>query len=99
MRNAVLTGLVLGLTACGSGSTSRQSEQSNGSCIFPPHLLTGGQGSGDRCSSWKDCASTCCSCTIGTSGNQYSAAECDGAAGCASISGACADTQTSSLCP
>ncbi len=87
----------LGL-GCSTGNASAGSEQFNDSCPSSPQALTGTGEAGSSCTTYTECAPVCCTCTVGVSGNQFLASECNGAGEC-DPGGACADAQDAELCP
>ncbi len=89
------------LLVCACGSSTNNSvgtEQQSGACQPNPSTLTGSAATGASCKSASDCQPACCHCTRGTSGDTFWASECKSGS-CATSATACADAQTSTLCP
>jgi hypothetical protein len=79
MFNALrLAFVALAFIALGCGSSSSnsavQTEQANGQCPMMLSVLTGVAINEDTCSSWSDCAATCCMCPEST--KTWAAAAC-----------------------
>ncbi len=94
MRWLVAIALAAGCSSGGSINT----EQVGGRCPDAPQVLTGTEIYNEPCTSWTDCAPSCCICTIGSSIETYLASECLQSA-CAANTQACSDAQNSTLCP
>jgi hypothetical protein len=94
---AVAVGLTVG---CHGGSVSVSGDQSvvNGVGSCSGTTLAGTGAAGADCDGYASCAPVCCTCTIGTTGSQFDAAEC-GADGECDPADACADAQDATLCP
>jgi hypothetical protein len=106
----LISSLALSLVACGgsggdggssikvSTSDDYDTEQVNGGCPTASGL-EGTKGSGEPCTSDKDCAPTCCQCPTSSVApdNKWLAVECKNGK-CANGSTACSTTQSSSFC-
>jgi hypothetical protein len=84
-------------SAC-SSTGSINTEQVGGRCPNAPQILTGTEIYNEPCTSWTDCAPSCCACNIGSTSETYAAAECVQSA-CADMVTACSDAETSTVCP
>jgi len=81
----LMAGLIAaGLLACGGSSDSVNGTQFNKSCDVPDTDMKGTAAAGASCSTYKDCAASCCTCTTGQ--GQWMAAAC--------LGGKCADKTT-----
>jgi hypothetical protein len=86
------------LCAACSAAGSIGTEQDAGKCPEVPEVLTGAELYNEPCTTYADCAPGCCICNIGSSIQTYLASECLQGA-CADLTTACADAETSTLCP
>lgn len=96
---SVIFTTAVGIVACGgsdsssSSSDSSQGEQQNGACPASPSVLTGTKSVGEACSSYSDCAPSCCACA--GSAKKYAAARCQNGK---CVATACSAVSSSSFC-
>jgi hypothetical protein len=81
-----------------AGKGSIGTEQDAGRCPDLAEVLTGSGLYNEPCTTYADCAPSCCICNIGSSVQTYLASECAQGA-CADLATACQDAENSTLCP